>query len=380
MPLNYLELQPKIRAYAQRAAATFSKQEKQLDELLKWLHACALAPQDEVSRHCRQFNTTRCALPAGESVDSTHPAPSITDDCILLAADGSQIVPSAHDAVPLALINTSLIAMQSQGTQPPWVSVQSEILEPEQDGVEIELLSEDLINLHRDVAEIRIIQTFQPESELPVIALRDGPLELFHQPLEGQIFKKAFAQYLALLQQLHQQRFSLAGYIDRSQSTTITQMATIFQTGQPVPKDRSALTDTSLMAQLLSPGERSAIFELQSTSSQHYQGALAIHFFYLNVSTSEMPYIVRVEVPAWVASNAASVDRLHAVLLAQCSLLGKRPYPYLLHRSHEEAIVHFDEKEQLQLHLQAELLKHGVDFTQNSNKLAAKELPKRTRM
>jgi hypothetical protein len=380
MPLNYLDLQPKIRAYAQRAAAAFSKQETQLTELLEWLRACAETSQSEVVERCRQHNTTRCALPAGEAVNSTHPAPTQAAACLLLAADGSQIIPSTHDAVPLALINTSLISMNNRSSQPPQVSVVSEILETESDGVEIELLSEDLINLRRDVAEVQIIQAYQPTDDLPVIALRDGPLELFHQPQEGAIFKKAFSEYIELLTQLHEQDYSLAGYIDRSQSTTITQMLTIFKTGQPVPRERAALADKALMERLLAPGQRSAIFALQSTSSQHYREELAIHFFYLNVSAGDKPYIVRVEIPAWVAKDNGKVERLHATLLEQCRLLGKRPYPYLLHRSHEEAVVHFDEKEQLQLTLQTELLKQGVDIFQISNKLAAKELSNRTRM
>jgi hypothetical protein len=380
MPLNYLDLQPKIRAYAQRAAAAFSKQETQLSELWEWLRECATAPQSEVSERCRQHNTTRCALPAGEAINRTHPAPSQAGACILLAADGSQIIPSTHDAVPLALINTSLISMNNQSGQPPKVSVVSEILNTEQEGIEIEMLSEDLINLRRDVAEIQIIQAYQPEDELPVIALRDGPLELFHQPQESQAFKNAFDEYIHLLKQLSAKGYSLAGYIDRSQSTTITQMLTIFKTGQPVPREHAALADKALMAMLLAPGQRSAIFALQSSSSQHYRDELAVHFFYLNVSASDKPYIVRVEIPAWVAKEAGKVERLHASLLEQCRLLGRRPYPYLLHRSHEEAVVHFDEKEQLQLNLQTELLKQGVDIFHISNKLAAKELSNRTRM
>ena len=380
MPLNYLDLQPKIRAYAQRAAATFSKQETRLSELLDWLQECADTPAAEVRERCRAHNTTRCALPSNETVNSTYPAPPEAGACILLAADGSQIIPSTHDAVPLALVNTSLISMNNAGDDPPEVTVISEILNLEDNGVEIELLSEDLINLRRDVAEVRIIRAYQPEQALPVIALRDGPLELFHQPQESQAFKSAFDEYIRMLNQLSEKDFSLAGYIDRSQSTTLTQMLTIFKTGQPVPRESAVPADKTLMAMLLAPGRRSALFELQSTSSQHYRGDLAVHFFYLNVSASDKPYIVRVEIPAWVANKAEKVNRLHAILLEQCRMLGKRPYPYLLHRSHEEAVVHFAEKEQLQITLQAELLRQGVDVFQISNKLAAKELPKRTRM
>ncbi len=140
------------------------------------------------------------------------------------------------------------------------------------------------------------------------------------------------------------------------------------------------LRDTTLLAGILPAGQRSAIFALQSSSSDNYPEALRIHFFYLNVSTNDNDYIVRVEIPAWVAEDTDKVNRLHALLLAQCRIMGGRPYPYLLHRAHETAVVHFDEKAQLQDALAQELQRQGLDVPQPSNKLAAKGLQKRTRM
>jgi hypothetical protein len=60
--------------------------------------------------------------------------------------------------------------------------------------------------------------------------------------------------------------------------------------------------------------------------------------------------------------------------------MGTRPYPYLLHRAHEEAVVHFDEKEQLVSRLAVELQRCGLGISTVSNKLSAKELGSRTRM
>jgi hypothetical protein len=61
------------------------------------------------------------------------------------------------------------------------------------------------------------------------------------------------------------------------------------------------VTDLWLFQQLLQPGERSAVFGLQSSSRAHYKGGLALHFFYLNTSRDDHPNLVRVEIPAWVA-------------------------------------------------------------------------------
>jgi hypothetical protein len=379
MPLNYLELQPKLREFARHAAGALKAGEDQRKQLMEWLQECAAAPQTDVRQRCQAQMGERTALPAGEALDQTFAAGKAAA-CMLLAADGSQIVPSAHDAVPLALINVGMVVLDTAGHQAPAVVTSSTIENDSPEGIEFAHMSEDWISLKRDVAEMDILAKYDPPQNQPVVALRDGPLELFHQPQESEAFAQAFQQYIALLKQLSRKGFSLAGYIDRSQSTTITQMLHIFKTGQPLPKDQNALPDIRLMELLLPPGRRSAIFELQSPSSAHYSDNLRLHFFYLNVGRSEKPYVVRVELPAWVALDPQRVAQLQSLLLEQCALLGNRPYPYILHRAHETAVVHFDEKEQLQQALQIELRKNGADAPQTSYKQTAKELQTRTRM
>ena len=379
MPLNYLELQPKLREFARHAAAALKAGEDQRKQLMEWLQECAAAHQTDVRQRCQAQMGERTALPAGEALDQTFAAGKAAA-CVLLAADGSQIVPSAHDAVPLALINVGMVVLDTAGHQAPQVITSSTIENDSSEGIEFAHMSEDWISLKRDVAEMDILAKYDPLLNQPVIALRDGPLELFHQPQESEAFAQAFQQYIALLKQLSRKGFSLAGYIDRSQSTTVTQMLHIFKTGQPLPKDQKALPDVRLMELLLPPGSRSAIFELQSPSSAHYSDDLRVHFFYLNVGRSEKPYVVRVELPVWVARDPQRVAQVQSFLLEQCALLGNRPYPYILHRAHETAVVHFDEKEQLQQALQIELRKNGADAPQTSYKQTAKELQTRTRM
>jgi hypothetical protein len=103
----------------------------------------------------------------------------------------------------------------------------------------------------------------------------------------------------------------------------------------------------ALFTKLLNPGERSAIFAIQSTSTRKFTGVTALYFFYLNVGFAHAPSIARVEIPLWVARNSKSVDLLHAALIDQCRQLGSIPYPYALHRAHEVAVVSLDEKQQL---------------------------------
>ena len=73
------------------------------------------------------------------------------------------------------------------------------------------------------------------------------------------------------------------------------------------------------------------------------------------------------------------LDDLHAVLVHQCKVLGARTYPYLLHRSHEVAVVTLDEKRQLENMISLEIQNRLGKFGQASEKQATKDLPGRTR-
>jgi hypothetical protein len=128
---------------------------------------------------------------------------------------------------------------------------------------------------------------------------------------------------------------------------------------------------------LLQPGERSAVFAFQSKAEKDYKGVLALHFFYLNVGTENAPWPVRVEIPRWVADDLVQLDILHAVLVNQCRMLGEKPYPYLLHRAHETAVVSHEEKQQVDQMLQLEIHRNNGELDVGSYKAYAKELSRR---
>jgi hypothetical protein len=111
---------------------------------------------------------------------------------------------------------------------------------------------------------------------------------------------------------------------------------------------------------------------MQSQSAKSYQGALKLHFFYLNVGYDKRPYVARVEIPAWVAENQEYLDSLHAVLIEQCRVMGARPYPYLLHRAHETAVVKLPEKDQVTAMITQELRRRGLAVGDLSGKQSAK--------
>jgi hypothetical protein len=130
---------------------------------------------------------------------------------------------------------------------------------------------------------------------------------------------------------------------------------------------------------LLKPGERSAVFAFQSKSEKYYKGVLALHFFYLNAGTEGRPWPVRVEIPQWVAADAEKLGLLHAILVSQCRMMGEKPYPYLLHRSHEIAVVSHEERQQVEQMLDLELRRNGGETDDGSYKQSAKDLPGKTK-
>jgi hypothetical protein len=111
----------------------------------------------------------------------------------------------------------------------------------------------------------------------------------------------------------------------------------------------------------------------------HYTGDLALHFFYLNVGDTRHAWLVRVEIPKWVAEDEQKLALLHAALLEQCKIMGAKPYPYILHRAHEIAVVKFEEKAQVEQMLELELRQAGSEMDTESNKQSAKNLKGRSR-
>jgi hypothetical protein len=177
-----------------------------------------------------------------------------------------------------------------------------------------------------------------------------------------------------------------AGYVDKPSANLVVRLLEIVETplaDLPQIKDCHPLrgvSDLYIYRDLLAPGERSAIFAMQSQSVKNYTGPLGLHFFYLNVGREGHPWLARVEIPAWVADNPEMLDHLQAVLVHQCQLMGSRPYPYLLHRAHETAVVTQEEKAQVTQMIALELRRRGVEVGEQSYKQSAKGLGKRTRL
>ena len=335
----------------------------------------------------------RCALPVlsfpdrqPEPLDGRYPLPALPERATILAADGSQIAPDRHAPVNYCLINVGAIQLHLGAPQAPEISIASQLLYDDELYTQSGLLTDARLALMRDLNERRRLADLAEQASAPVITFTDGPMELWMgKESEGdEDFKDGLNAYLDALRRLQALKVTTAGYVDKPAATLVTRLLEVAMTHpNDLPDLRHSyplrpVIDIDIYRQLLAPGERSAIFALQSRSAARYSGGLGIHFFYLNVGRENHPQLARVEIPAWVADSLEMLDQLHATLVAQCRSMGSRPYPYVLHRAHEAAVVSLEEKEQVTQMIVMELLRRKVEVEHASNKQSAKDLPGRT--
>jgi hypothetical protein len=370
-----------LRALMERAMTTLHDQARD-NRILRDKVQAALA-----------FNPhLRCALPGDEPLDAAFPLPPLPQDVPVLAADGSQINPDRHASVDYCLVNVGAIQMCYGSPESPVTTVRSRLIyEDSEMYTPAGRITERLVALRRDLRERQLLAELAAGQPKPLITLTDGPLELWvgrEDEADGQVYKKYFKDYLAALRKLHRLGASAAGYIDRPRGDLLVRLLEIALLPLDELEDAGrrrpllGVTDADLFRRALKSGERSAVFGIQSRNAGQYAAELALNFFYLNVGRDEKhPYPVRVEIPTWVVDSPEMLDQIHAILVDQCRILGTRTYPYLLHRSHEVAVVTRDEKQQVEQMITRELQRRRIlPVGLPSEKQAVKDLPGRTRL
>jgi hypothetical protein len=381
MALNFQQVFEKIRQIGLGARLRQEAQDAVREKALALLEAWADKSEElrDKLEHAHQADPSlRCAIPMAEALNTHRTAGSVsTATATLIAADGSQVVPDRHAPVLFGLINVGAIVIPNGDNAAPTVLTDSNLSFDD----EVLNWTDGLVALQRDLAERKKLLTVSQDYPLPVLTLTDGPLQLWESREIDQIFgyEKSLKEYLSVLSQLQERGVITAGYVDKPGSNLLVRLLEVAVTpASDLNKlhelyPLQGVTDLWLFDQVLQPGERSALFALQARSKAVYQGSLALHFFYLNVGLPGHPKSVRVEIPAWVSGSAPDIDLLHQVLLEQCAILGARPYPYILHRAHEAAVVTLQEKQQIEQMLALELRRSGSEVGEISGKQASKD-------
>ncbi len=389
MSLDFQQVRQQITELGEQAPEFQKTLQARHALALEQLNAWAERP-DELRQHVEaaiQLNPNlRTAVPLAQSLTSSYPCPPLPDDLTVLAADGSQINPDRHAMVDYCLVNVGAIQMTLGAGEKPQTKVQSRLLYNEALFTRTGRLTERIVALMRDLRERELLAEISEGIQGNAVTLTDGPLELWGAR-EGdpnlELFERYFADYLEALRKLHLQGVSTAGYIDKPGSDLFVRLLEIAslanrdlgRAGSDYRPLRG-ITDSQIFGEFVGLHERSSAFKIHSANAVKYPDELALHFFYLHVASTPdgNAYLARVEIPEWVARSESMLAGLHAVLIQQCQILGSRPFPYLLHRSHEVAVVSRDEKEQVEQMIVLELRRRGITPGAASFKQAIKTL------
>ena len=377
MSLDYRQIHQQVQRLGETAPARENRLQALRQQAWELLQANAgelESLRQKVQTVVRHYDPSlRCAVPAAEALNAHAPAPPLPEKAILLAADGSQIYLDRHAAAEYFLINIGTLRLAYGETLTPATAVESNLYYGDDLQVAGAYPSEEKISLLRDLRERQVLAEQVEAGGGPAITLTDGRLELWGASPEesgGEAGEQSLAAFLNALIRLQAAGATAAGYVDKPGEDYLVRLLEVASLPAEDAKGRplQGVRDVDLFRRILAPGERSAVFAVQSRAARTYRRkdeALAPHFFYLNVGRLEHPWLARVDILAWVAQDPHKLDDLHAVLLHQCGMLGSRPYPYALHRAHEIARVTPDEKEQLDAMIAHELRKHGISGEQS---------------
>ena len=335
--------------------------------------------------------SVRCAVPVNEALTSSRACPQAPANATLIAVDGSQINPDRHAALQFGVVNAGAVIMKLRSGEVPEICTSTDLLYGEDLETEYGMMSERLIALRRDLKEREVFDELSKSFTGSIVTFTDGPLELWGTAgEEAREFAAVLEKYKGVLSRLESRGVVTAGYVDRPGADLVVRLLELARMSEKELTELQTLRKTHPFRgvddvllfsgedqPLIFPGHRSAVFRLQSSSQNIYTGALSLHFFYLNVGSTGHPWLVRVEIPQWVAADPVKLDLLHAVLVEQCGIMGHRPYPYLLHRAHETAVVRHDERAQVEQMLMLELNRRGEPVREPSYKQSGKDLPGR---
>ena len=389
MPVNLIDIQNKLNDFSAQARArkeAIAVRHQEAANLLTGYANRLDEMKETVTRAIDRMPRLRCALPVDEPLNTAMPCSDLPETFTVLAADGSQINPSRHSRVPFCVINVGVVKIIRGSGLAPEISTHSQLLD--YDTVFLPaggMISEGMVALKRDLREREALLELGGDLVHPSLSMTDGPLELYREPQDAQAFNRTLDRYIEVLSQLRDRGLMTLGYIDKPGSDLLTRLLELtqlreedwaeFQRGR---RRFAGVNDIHLLLPVLkNPGERSAVFAIHSEIAQRFQGDLGLHFFYLNVGQPDRPHLARVEIPGWVAGDQALLATLQAVLVEQAAIMGTRPYPYILHRAHEEAVVSMAESLQVEEMIVAAFDRRGVPVDEQSYKQFHKDLPTR---
>lgn len=390
MTLEFEQITADVAKMVQRASQMQRQQEAQLDAVLRRLNdhaddweAIDVALERALAKADPKFFRAARPLRRHTPLNQGRTPGPCPPRATIVAGDGSQIVPDRHAPFLYYLTNVGVIIYHHGSGEPPEIFTRPNLDYPgsearaEEDSFEV---SSALVSLRRDRAEIETLADTaweRRDAARPFLAISDQ--RLLYWPVgsfPGKESQRVVEAWQDAMTKIRDSGGWLAGYIDRPGKRSVLNMLRTLDIDAPdfditrlnhAPSD--GLTDTDLYSKVLQPGERSPVFvdiSQHNSAFREREPLNEICFFYLKTG-GDVGQLARVDIPMWVAQDAAAVTAVHALLYDQCQILGQ--YPYVITRADEIAVVSHREQEELENRIALGLQSQGIDVYTTAKQL-----------
>lgn len=368
MTLELSQLTEHVRTMGEAVANRWRVQADLVKQAQQWLTDYA----DRANELRARARSDRAAIPAEEALDTVHLLPELPEPYTAVGADGSQIQPDRHGAALYYVINVGSLVYRHGSGEAPEARSDAVLGFTEDDLYENDMpVAGNLLDVRRDLAEMRRLAEACDSSQVsPTVALADGPITLWVlRDLPGDARQGKVTIHMDLMDRIRRAGGIVGGFISRPGSRDVTRLLHLAHVSSnttkndDLPNPLERLADRSVFARLPT-GARSALFISPKEINEQYYAPRGheAHFFYVNLAPADHePVIARVEVPAWVATDRAKLDTLHAVVVDQARITGD--YPYVLARADELAYVSGRERAALESMVMSSLIQAGVRST-----------------
>jgi hypothetical protein len=389
MPLDLLELSSQVRQMGEQLARRRADEQRRL-ELLDAMLADYRDRWEELA-DLAETVPERVAVPTGP-LDERVPPGVRPPRYTALATDGAEIDPDRHGGSgEFYLINVGRVRIP-YGQPDREVELRSVsslgytdehlfIVDPRDPRRQVPMRDRHLDAL-RTVEELRalaeIAERERLDGDAPAVALVDGTLlfSVLEERPRDFLRTRFYTDFVHQLERLRRAKVPVAAYASRSRGIDLihlfravcgsTPLVCSICTGAHACAMRG-LNDAQLLGRWLDRWERSGLFRVRSNVHDPFYGGHRVYFFLVNTGDE----IARVEVPEWVATDKQMVERVHAVLVDQCTKgFG---YPAVLARADDRAVISLGDRDVLDTLVQQELARQGV-VARPSAKLSRKQV------
>lgn len=276
----------------------------------------------------------------------------------VVAADGSQIMPSHHEVLSCYLLNIGTTVMSYGIEKPALLESQPHLFHRPDDLYPLVNrrrihIDELYVSLERNLLELTTLLNKSIEAKsrgLPTVALIDGsllPWSVDKMPETYQL--EYFQRFIYALEEFQKQQIPLVGYISHSRSSDIVNCLRIWQ----CPFDKSdcrkncghlneenypcstiwPLSDRQLLSGELDKHKRTAAFESGATVARLMPPDSQICFSYLHTGYE----VARLEFPRWLFAQKELFEIALSAIAAQVEK--GQGYPVSLSEAHHLAVI-----------------------------------------